>query len=95
MKRRGRGRRGGGSLRKLADTSGKVTRLRHTRHSGGLRWLSPCYGSSSAPLAPAASAQLERSRAAALIDESAYAAGRLVLTRQGRLLADAVIRDLT
>ena len=30
-----------------------------------------------------------------LIDPSAYAAGRLVLTRQGRLLADAVIRDLT
>ena len=46
-------------------------------------------------LAPAAAAPLERSRAAALIDESAYAAGRLVLTRQGRLLADAVIRDLT
>jgi oxygen-independent coproporphyrinogen-3 oxidase len=33
--------------------------------------------------------------AAALLDPSAYAAGRLVLTRQGRLLADAVIRDLT
>ena len=46
-------------------------------------------------LAAAASAQLERSRAAALIDESAYASGRLVLTRPGRLLADAVIRDLT
>ena len=46
-------------------------------------------------LAPAAAAPLERSRAAALIDESAYASGRLVLTRQGRLLADAVIRDLT
>jgi oxygen-independent coproporphyrinogen-3 oxidase len=30
-----------------------------------------------------------------LIDPSAYAAGRLVLTLKGRLLADAVIRDLT
>jgi oxygen-independent coproporphyrinogen-3 oxidase len=30
-----------------------------------------------------------------LIDPSAYAAGRLVLTPRGRLLADAVIRDLT
>jgi oxygen-independent coproporphyrinogen-3 oxidase len=37
----------------------------------------------------------ERSVAAALLDPSAYAAGRLVLTRQGRLLADAVIRELT
>jgi putative oxygen-independent coproporphyrinogen III oxidase len=37
----------------------------------------------------------ERTVAAALLDPSAYAAGRLVLTRQGRLLADAVIRDLT
>jgi oxygen-independent coproporphyrinogen-3 oxidase len=30
-----------------------------------------------------------------LIDRSAHAAGRLVLTLRGRLLADAVIRDLT
>jgi hypothetical protein len=30
-----------------------------------------------------------------LIDRSAYTAGRLVLTLRGRLLADAVIRDLT
>ena len=30
-----------------------------------------------------------------LIDRSAHAAGRLVLTLQGRLLADAVVRDLT
>jgi putative oxygen-independent coproporphyrinogen III oxidase len=37
----------------------------------------------------------ERPVAAALLDPSAYAAGRLVLTRQGRLLADAVIRELT
>ena len=36
----------------------------------------------------------ERSVAAALLDASAFADGRLVLTRQGRLLADAVIRDL-
>ncbi len=37
----------------------------------------------------------ERFRGSRLIDPAAYAAGRLVLTRQGRLLADAVIRDLT
>jgi putative oxygen-independent coproporphyrinogen III oxidase len=37
----------------------------------------------------------ERAVAAALLDPSAYAAGRLVLTRPGRLLADAVIRELT
>jgi len=37
----------------------------------------------------------ERSVAAALLDSASFAAGRLVLTRQGRLLADAVIRDLT
>jgi putative oxygen-independent coproporphyrinogen III oxidase len=37
----------------------------------------------------------ERMVAAALLDPSAYAAGRLVLTQRGRLLADAVIRDLT
>ena len=46
-------------------------------------------------LAPSAAAALERSRSCGLIDPSAYAAGRLVLTRSGRLLADAVIRDLT
>jgi hypothetical protein len=33
--------------------------------------------------------------ASALLDPAAFAAGRLVLTRRGRLLADAVIRDLT
>ena len=33
--------------------------------------------------------------AAGLAQQAAYAAGRLVLTRQGRLLADAVVRDLT
>jgi putative oxygen-independent coproporphyrinogen III oxidase len=37
----------------------------------------------------------ERMLADALIDPSAHAAGKLVLTRRGRLLADAVIRDLT
>jgi oxygen-independent coproporphyrinogen-3 oxidase len=33
--------------------------------------------------------------AMSLIDRAAHAAGRLVLTLPGRLLADAVIRDLT
>ena len=37
----------------------------------------------------------ERLAADELIDKPAYADGRLVLTLQGRLLADAVIRDLT
>jgi putative oxygen-independent coproporphyrinogen III oxidase len=37
----------------------------------------------------------ERALASHLADPSAFADGRLVLTRQGRLLADAVIRDLT
>ena len=37
----------------------------------------------------------ERTVASHLADASAFADGRLVLTRQGRLLADAVIRDLT
>jgi putative oxygen-independent coproporphyrinogen III oxidase len=46
-------------------------------------------------LTPGALAAAERSRNCGLIDDDAYASGRLVLTRQGRLLADAVIRDLT
>ncbi len=46
-------------------------------------------------LAPGAHVSAERSVAAALLDPSSFAGGRLVLTRQGRLLADAVIRDLT
>ena len=37
----------------------------------------------------------ERLVADELIDSAAHAAGRLVLTRKGRLLADAIIRDLT
>jgi putative oxygen-independent coproporphyrinogen III oxidase len=46
-------------------------------------------------LTPAALAAAERSRDLGLIQPDAYASGRLVLTREGRLLADAVIRDLT
>ncbi len=46
-------------------------------------------------LADAALADSERMVADSLIDPSAHAAGRLVLTLRGRLLADAVIRDLT
>ncbi len=48
------------------------------------------------PLLPAtALAETERMVAMSLIDQAAHAAGRLVLTLRGRLLADAVIRDLT
>jgi oxygen-independent coproporphyrinogen-3 oxidase len=36
----------------------------------------------------------ERIMASALLDPASYGSGRLVLTRQGRLLADAVARDL-
>jgi oxygen-independent coproporphyrinogen-3 oxidase len=43
----------------------------------------------------AASGHPERMVDDGLLDQSAHAAGRLVLTLQGRLLADAVIRDLT
>jgi putative oxygen-independent coproporphyrinogen III oxidase len=39
--------------------------------------------------------EAERMVADALIDPSAHAAGKLVLTLKGRLLADAVVRDLT
>ena len=46
-------------------------------------------------LTPAALAAAERMLDDTLIDRSAYASGRLVLTLRGRLLADAVIRDLT
>jgi oxygen-independent coproporphyrinogen-3 oxidase len=45
---------------------------------------------------PASAAPIaERHVASACLDPVAFRAGRLVLTRQGRLLADAVIRDLT
>jgi len=46
-------------------------------------------------LVGAASAHPERMVDDGLIDPSAHAAGRLVLTLRGRLLADAVARDLT
>jgi coproporphyrinogen III oxidase-like Fe-S oxidoreductase len=46
-------------------------------------------------LADTALADSQRLVDDSLIDRSAYAAGRLVLTLRGRLLADAVIRDLT
>ena len=48
-----------------------------------------------AALTTAAFRYSERAVATHLADPSAFADGRLVLTRQGRLLADAVIRDLT
>jgi len=46
-------------------------------------------------LTDAAFSHAERFAAAELIDKSAYAAGRLVLTLKGRLLADAIVRDIT
>lgn len=36
----------------------------------------------------------ERAVAGGLLDPAGYAAGRAVLTLRGRLLADAVVRDL-
>jgi putative oxygen-independent coproporphyrinogen III oxidase len=46
-------------------------------------------------LTAAARQSAERAVASRLIDPSSFAGGRIVLTRQGRLLADAVVRDLT
>ena len=46
-------------------------------------------------LRPAARDAAERMLDDSLIDRAAFTAGRLVLTLHGRLLADAVIRDLT
>ena len=46
-------------------------------------------------LQPAAVAAAARLAADGLIDPAALAAGTIVLTRRGRLLADAVVRDLT
>lgn len=45
-------------------------------------------------LAPAGLEAAARALADGLLDPAAYAAGRAVLTLQGRLLADAVVRDL-
>jgi oxygen-independent coproporphyrinogen-3 oxidase len=47
-----------------------------------------------AVLDPAGRVGAERARAAGLLAEADYAAGRAVLTLRGRLLADAVVRDL-
>ena len=46
-------------------------------------------------LSAEARSQAERLVEDQLIDRSAHSAGLLVLTRNGRLLADAVIRDVT
>jgi oxygen-independent coproporphyrinogen-3 oxidase len=46
-------------------------------------------------LAPAGRAAAASAVADGLAEEDAYAAGRVVLTTRGRLLADAVIRGLT
>jgi putative oxygen-independent coproporphyrinogen III oxidase len=48
-----------------------------------------------ADLPPAGRAAARRAAADGLAEPGAYAAGRVVLTLRGRLLADAVIRDLT
>jgi oxygen-independent coproporphyrinogen-3 oxidase len=48
-----------------------------------------------AGLPPAGRAAAGRAVGDGLADPAAYAAGRVVLTTRGRLLADAVIRDLT
>ncbi|HEV2370899.1 MAG TPA: radical SAM family heme chaperone HemW [Streptosporangiaceae bacterium] len=45
-------------------------------------------------LAPAGQAAAADAVATGLAEEAAYAAGRVVLTRRGRLLADAVVRSL-
>ena len=45
-------------------------------------------------LSDAAAGRAERQAAVGLLDPRLLAKGRLVLTTQGRLLADAVIREL-
>lgn len=45
-------------------------------------------------LAPAGLAASRRALADGLLEAAAYEAGRAVLTLRGRLLADAVVRDL-
>jgi putative oxygen-independent coproporphyrinogen III oxidase len=52
-------------------------------------------GLPAAALSPAAKARAEQILAAGHLDPAAWQAGRLILTRDGRLLADAIIRDLT
>jgi oxygen-independent coproporphyrinogen-3 oxidase len=52
-------------------------------------------GCALAGLEPAGRAAAARAVADGLADPLAFEDGRLVLTTQGRLLADAVIRDLT
>jgi putative oxygen-independent coproporphyrinogen III oxidase len=46
-------------------------------------------------LAPAVFPQAERTLRTGHLDPAAWGAGKLVLTRDGRLLADAIVRDLT
>ena len=48
-----------------------------------------------AELEPAGRAAAVNAVAGGLASGTAYASGRVVLTRRGRLLADAVVRDLT
>jgi oxygen-independent coproporphyrinogen-3 oxidase len=48
-----------------------------------------------AALSGPSKAAAERSVASGHLDNSCWQAGKLVLTRSGRLLADAIIRDLT
>jgi oxygen-independent coproporphyrinogen-3 oxidase len=48
-----------------------------------------------AELAPAGRLAAAQAAAGGLLQPGAHAAGRAVLTQQGRLLADAVVRDLT
>ncbi|MGO4760535.1 coproporphyrinogen III oxidase, partial [Streptomyces sp. 2MCAF27] len=45
-------------------------------------------------LAPAGAAAAARAVADGLLEPEPYGAGRAVLTLRGRLLADAVVRDL-
>jgi putative oxygen-independent coproporphyrinogen III oxidase len=52
-------------------------------------------GLAAADLSPAATERAGQSLAVGHLDPSAWDAGRAVLTRDGRLLADAIIRDLT
>ena len=73
----------------------EILAVRHRRLERILLLTRLADGCPVAELDPAGQAAAQVAVGDGLADPAALAAGRVVLTRQGRLLADAVIRDLT
>ena len=73
----------------------EILAVRHRRLERILLLTRLADGCPVAELDPAGQAAAQVAVGDELADPAALAAGRVVLTRQGRLLADAVIRDLT